>query len=462
MAIEWERIAPASRRRFLLASLAGRTARPGRAASASAMPAALRAAGRYFATPGGEPVYLAGSHSWTNQQDHGGRPFAFDKYLDLLARHRMNFIRLWVWETPDWTPTIYERQDRRFDLTRLNPAYFGRLRSRVEAAGARGLYVSIMLFQGWSLVSKNGKDDPWPSHPFNAANNINGVNGDPDGKGHGLRVTTLADPRITALQAAYVARVLDTVAGLPNVLFEIGNELAGDDATFAWQNAMVETLHRHQAHTGGLRHPVGMTAPWPVASATVVNARLLASRADWISPSGGHSGYRDDPPVTIGRKVVLLDSDHVFGVGGDGAWVWRSFTRGYNLLYMDDLAGMGIAGALPNDGRNAAFEASARAAMAQTRHIATLVGMTDIRPSASLSSTRFALWASSGRCIIYAPGGGSFVVDLAGHGRAPAEARWMDLRSGALSPRFAVPRLVRWPAFTPPYEAAALIVVPRA
>lgn len=64
----------------------------------------------------------------------------------------------------------------------------------------------------------------WPSHPFNAANTINGIDGDPGGKGHGLRVTTLAAPRIVAFQAAHVARVLDPEPDWP---FAAGCDAAG-------------------------------------------------------------------------------------------------------------------------------------------------------------------------------------------------------------------------------------------
>jgi hypothetical protein len=39
----------------------------------------------------------------------------------------------------------------RFDLTRFDPAYFERLRERVAAAGAAGLYASVMLFDGFSM-----------------------------------------------------------------------------------------------------------------------------------------------------------------------------------------------------------------------------------------------------------------------------------------------------------------------
>jgi hypothetical protein len=68
------------------------------------------------------------------------------------------------------------------------------------------------------------------------------------------------------------------------------------------------------------------------------NQTLFESPADWISPNP-EGGYRDDPPAVDGRKVVLNDTDHLWGIGGNQAWVWKSFTRGYNPLFMDPYDG---------------------------------------------------------------------------------------------------------------------------
>ena len=66
---------------------------------------------------------------------------------------------------------------------------------------------------------------------------------------------------------------------------------------------------------------------------------LLAGPADWISPQNdGVSGdYQNDPPPADGRKVILSDTDHLWGVGGDFHWVWKSFVRGQNPIYMDPI-----------------------------------------------------------------------------------------------------------------------------
>ena len=39
----------------------------------------------------------------------------------------------------------------KFDFNQFNQEYFDRLRDRVEAAGDRGIYTSVMLFEGWSF-----------------------------------------------------------------------------------------------------------------------------------------------------------------------------------------------------------------------------------------------------------------------------------------------------------------------
>jgi hypothetical protein len=83
-----------------------------------------------------------------------------------LQQYEHNFVRLWAWEQTAWSnessakitfePSPYQRKGpgtaldgRNFDLMRFNQAYFDRLRSRVLEASERGIYVSVMLFQGF-------------------------------------------------------------------------------------------------------------------------------------------------------------------------------------------------------------------------------------------------------------------------------------------------------------------------
>ena len=153
---------------------------------------------RYFTDGSGQPVYLTGSHTWNNFQDGGWasaggghgwsnnrKAFDYPGYLAFLQAYVHNFIRLWTPENAadigtegnPVEPVAYLRPGPgraldgrlKFDVTRLNPAYFDRLRDRVIAARGRGIYVSIMLFDVWGL-GQYGNLDSWKGHPFHASN----------------------------------------------------------------------------------------------------------------------------------------------------------------------------------------------------------------------------------------------------------------------------------------------------
>lgn len=316
---------------------------------------------RYFADDSGKAVYLTGSHTWNNFQDWGTSDpppvFDYQKYLDFLVRHGHNFFRLYVWEQAagvPWTneeiwfrPMPYQRTGPglaldgkpRFDLRRWNPEYFERLRARVREAGDRGIYVSVMLFNGWSVDNKSsamsdarrrrGLGNPWRGHPFNRANNINGIDAALVGDDEGIGAHTLHNPNVTELQKAYVRKVIDTVGDLDNVLWEISNE--SDPRSTAWEYEMIRLIKSYEA-SRPKQHPVGMTAEFPNA----LNADLFQSPADWISPASLPKGdYALDPPAATHDKVIVTDTDHIWGLGGDSDWAWKSFLRGLNPIFMD-------------------------------------------------------------------------------------------------------------------------------
>ncbi len=305
---------------------------------------------RYFTDGSGKAVYLTGAHTWANLQDQGRTDpppqFDFDRYLDFLDEHHHNLFRLWAWEQARWAPwsdgkgpdptdwfiepNLYLRSGPgtardgkpKFDLAKFNPAYFDRMRTRVQKAGDRGIYVSVMLFQGWSSFKKPTEGQPWLGHPYHPDNNIQQLNGNstsdtgPD----------LNDPKVRELQAAYVRKVIDTVGDLDNVLYEVINEGGNKD----WDWWVVRTVQDYEK-TKAKQHPVGLTG-----NGTEKNAEMLASPADWISP--GSQQWRDlttNPRQAPATKVSILDTDHVFGVGGDQKWVWKAFLRGHNVLFMD-------------------------------------------------------------------------------------------------------------------------------
>jgi len=189
---------------------------------------------RYFTSnSSGRAVYLTGSHTWANLVDIGPKDppprFDFTACLNWMQKLNHNFIRLWTWEPVTWNtkannenklhtaapqpwartgPGMALDSKPKFNLKKFNPAYFNRLRRRISAARDRGIYVSVMLFEGWAMQFSTGA---WESHPFNHQNNVNGIDGDQNKDGKGLEFHTLADPAVTALQEAYVRKVIDTV-----------------------------------------------------------------------------------------------------------------------------------------------------------------------------------------------------------------------------------------------------------
>ena len=295
---------------------------------------------RYFADGTGKLVYLTGAHYWLNFQDgvFTDPPPAFDytKYLDFLQSQNHNFFRLWNWEQGKWVvewpsayyfaPLPYQRTGPgtaldgkpKYNLDQFNQAYFDRMRARIVEAGQRGMYVSVMLFNGWSVMKEQYPSlaNPWEGHPFNAANNVNGVDGDVNHDDSGSDTHTLANQRVTDYQEAFVRKVIDTVGDLDNVLYEVSNE--SPDNSIAWQYHMIDYIKAYEA-TKPKQHPVGMTGryEWPLSD-------LLDSHADWISPGGG--AFQWDPQANDGQKVIINDTDHLWGIGGDRVWVWKSFT----------------------------------------------------------------------------------------------------------------------------------------
>jgi hypothetical protein len=403
---------------------------------------------RYFADPSGKPVFLTGSHTWANLQDitYAERPspptFDFAAYLAFLKVHNHNCFRLWAWEsafnpTPAQTatrfdPMPYQRPGPgtaldgrpKFDVTRFNPAYFDRLRARVMAARDSGIYVIVMLFQGFSIEGKgNHGGDPWQGHPLHPRNNVNGLDGG------GAEAHTLSNPAITRCQEAYVRQVIDTVNDLDNVLYEITNEDTGGAANDAWQYHMIRFIQEYEASKPH-RHPVGMTRQFPEGD----DDALLRSPADWISP--GAKLLTAD-----GRKVILNDTDHCYfwiGLKADGldaqrAWVWQNFTRGSQCLFMDPYLDPSHDPGRndPSGGRPDSYWDTLRWAMGRTRACAERMDLASAVPHDDLASTTFCLANPGHEYLVYLPEGGEVTVDLSAS-PGPYKVEWMHPVEGKI------------------------------
>lgn len=400
---------------------------------------------RYFSDANGRAILLVGSHMWNNLVDMGRDDppggFDFAAYLDFLERYGHNFIRLWTWDSTTWdtranrglgkdfvhhvAPLPWRRVGSekaldgksKFDLNQFDPAYFVRLRKRISEAGRRGIYVSVMLFEGWGLMHGNrGRAAPagwaWRGHPFHPANNINGIDAGVEGDPNSGKPHSLGDRKVNAIQAAYIHKVIDTVNDLDNVLYEVINE--GGEPKWDWW--VVETLREYE-RSKPKQHPIGITGH----GAEDLKS-MLASSADWISP-GSRDGYKDDPPAWDGKKVSLLDTDHVWGIGGNQAWVWKSFLRGHNPLFMD-----------PYDGEvlGKRFDPQwepIRRNLGFVRRLSQRVGLAAMTPHDELASSRFCLADPGAEYLGYVPRNNKLTVDLT-QAKGQLTATWLDCTTG--------------------------------
>lgn len=354
-------------------------------------------------------------------------------------------MRMWVWEQGAWDPWSAEKVwvgplpyprcgpgialDGRpkYDLTQFDQSYFDRLRSRVVAAQERGIYVSVMLFEGWSVERKGQLGNPWQGHPFNKDNNINGVDGDLNGDGEGREIHTLAAPMaIIDIQKAYVQKVIDTLNGLNNVLWEIGNEM--HTGSVEWGYHMIDFIHDYEA-SKPKQHLVGMTG------APIENDALFRSPADWISPTG-HDGYKGNPPAADGSKVIIADVDHIWP-NEFQKWVWRSFTRGLHTAFMDlygatQIGDKNIERDLKWTGTWIAETELVRRSMGYTLQLASKMDLAAMTPLGELATTGYCLARPGVEYLVYQPESGGFTLDLTATASAARtfSLEWMCCNTG--------------------------------
>lgn len=429
---------------------------------------------RYFTDGSGRAVYLTGSHTWANLQDQAEKDppprFDFDRYLDFLQQHNHNFIRLWAWEQTRWAPwsdgkgkdpgdwfiepNPYARTGPgtardgkpKFDLATFDPGYFDRLRQRVQQAGRRGIYVSVMLFQGWSSAKGWYGGRPWLGHPYHPDNNVQGFNGNRQNASG----PDLSDPQVRQRQAAYMRHVVDTVGDLDNVLYEVTNEGGTKD----WDWWVVRTVQDYE-RTKSKQHPVGLTG-----HGAENNEELLASPATWISP--GSDSWRDlknDPRPAPGTKVSLLDTDHVFGVGGDQKWVWKSFLRGHNVLFMDPYDDPQWEPILANQHVGVRDAEAPRRAMGHARRYAERMDLAASSPRPELASTKYCLASPGREYLVYLPDGGEVQVDLSG-ATGQFAVEWMQPISGQITPGASLDG-GRWRSLQAPFDGDAVAFLRR-
>lgn len=391
---------------------------------------------RYFCS-GGKPVFLTGSHCWDNLQDVGDVAFNYDDYLNWMDDLGHNFIRIWAWETPhgtDWakdpdmsiSPVPYVMVGNQFDVSQLNPEYFERLRQRLQAADEKGIYVSVMFFQGFSAEHT---PVAWQFHPFKAGNNINGI------AAGQFEVHTNIYPEVVEAQRLYVRAIIDMVNyyEFTNVIYEIGNEIPHSPDSDIWHYDIIDYIHEYETEKYGVSRPVGMVFQYSNGD----NETLFNSPADWISP-GPEDGFdcqeSGDAPISTGDKVIISDTDHFYYLkyhnnGNPHDMVWKSFTGGIQVIHMDNWGGGSNQAGRLHGGTGTTTYNVIRNNMGYARELAEEIDLINTLPQPQLSSTGYCL-ASENNIVVYLPEGVSNAsVNLADHSGQFA-VRWLNTDNG--------------------------------
>jgi len=418
---------------------------------------------RYFMDGSGNPLYLTGAHNWADNKDGWGIPgtcpppqFDWTGYLNYVQGHRYNWIRLWTWELPTSLSEPYPGSTEchlplpflrtgpgfatdgglEFDLNQFDQSYFDRLRQRVIDARQRGIYVSIMLFDGHGLngngvvMNSTGDRIANDGYWFTGANNINGVDDGFTVPGtFGAHSQDLSRPAITNIQNAYVQKVIDTVNDLDNVMYEIANE-PGQSYSTTWETNLIAFIHNYEA--GKKKHPVGFTCQFPNNGNP--DPTYFQSSADWVAPCA--SGYGWNPndgnngvtETSTGNKVVIDDTDHAWywkdiltDMKSDPTamrqWVWENFTRGANTAFMDPYLTVYPGRNNPSGGNVDPQWNMIRVAMTQTATYSRQIDLAQMTPHDSLCTsclpnTTYCLANVGQQYLIYAPAGGAFTMTL--------------------------------------------------
>ncbi len=435
-------------------------------------------ASNYFRVGGaGAARLLAGSHAWNDLQDQGNgggvTPLDFNAYVAFLKSHAMNATILWhkdlpsfcswgaggVWTLDSTTGMPWARTGPgsasdglpKFDLTRFNQAYFDRLLARVTQLQQNGIYAIVQLFDGYGIGNNRcGTSSPGgDGYPFTGVNNINGIDdGYRSGSSGTASMTMGAANNITAVQDAYVRKVIDTLSSSPNVLWEISQE-APDNSTW-WQDHMIALIRGYES-TKALQHPIG----YPTLSvAGASDTTLFDSNADWVAPQARLSPIGNCASGTPPCKVDINDSDHTyFGMWNDSAqtnrnYLWENLANGAHVLFMDPYVIY-----WPGGGRNLCDSNTAPpygvCSQPDARwnnfrdnlgyalvYANTKLNLAKMSAQPGLASTGYCLAdnvATGAEFLVYAPNGGGFTVNLSAQGGVTLRVEWLNPSNGAVS-----------------------------
>ncbi|MHC4564267.1 MAG: hypothetical protein ACYTE3_00755 [Planctomycetota bacterium] len=294
---------------------------------------------------------------WQNEKG-----FSWQRYLADLADHHINYVRqdVFSWgkllapvhypaqfSNPAWPfartgPGLAIDGRPKFDLTKFEQSYFDeRIRLFLREAARGGIYVELTLFEGFSRAS-------FAESLYADRNNVNQL------RLNYKEVTAdnaLDNPRLMAIQHAYVDKVLAETTEFGNIIYEIANETGGA----RWIAHFTDYIHKHPKHPQQLVSAGEQSTsfdPRTGANDVVVKHRggggLYATDTDIGNHHRTLLRFRVNKPV-IHNEYFLFANRSTDDVDFVRKMMWADFTAGGHSNFFDFTFWRGTGKAL-NDG----------------------------------------------------------------------------------------------------------------
>lgn len=203
----------------------------------------------------------------------------------------------------------------RYDLTRFNPWYFTRLRDFAQAAGERGLVVTVHLYNTHNLLETRAH---WVDFPWRPANNINDTglpDPDPIDPGDEIHIANrffdVSHAGRRALHRAFIRHHLETLGRQASVVFSLAFQYAGPPA---FQTFFLDTVGEWERETGRTVKVALVTSrelteavladPARAALVDVIDLRYWQRLTDgtwWAPVSGIDRAFREQNQQRFGK-----------------------------------------------------------------------------------------------------------------------------------------------------------------
>ena len=207
------------------------------------------------------------------------QPGAFNIRNNTLAPASLKYITPWARsETPG-----YKNGGNKFDLTKWDVKYFGRLKDLLQQAADRGVVIEFTLFCPFY------EDGMWFISPMHPSNNINST---PDIARTDV-YTLDKNASLLSIQKELVKKIVTEVNNFDNLVFEICNEPYFGGVTLEWQHAIADVITETERSLSK-KHLI--TQNIQNGSSLVNNPHPAVSVYNW------HYAY---PPVTVAMNYQL-------------------------------------------------------------------------------------------------------------------------------------------------------------